>query len=173
MRAGAEFDSAPAALVRFLIVAVGHRQPVWVDTAFGEYAKRMPREARVELIEIRPEPRAEAGTESAVAKLLQREAGRIAAAVPPGTSMVAMDETGESLTTRALAARMEQWFSGGRDVAFLIGSADGLDAKLKASAERRLSLSPLTLPHGLARVLLAEQLYRAHSLLRGHPYHRD
>ena len=87
--------------------------------------------------------------------------------------MVALDEAGEALSTRALAGRMEQWLSGGRDVAFLIGSADGLDATLKAEAERRLSLSALTLPHGLARVLLAEQLYRAHSLLRGHPYHRD
>ncbi len=173
MRAGAEFDSASAVFVRFLIVAVGHRQPAWVDTAFGEYSKRMPREARVELIVVRPEGRSDASTENAIAKVLQKEAVRIAAAVPPGTSMVAMDETGESVTTRALAARMEQWFAGGRDVAFVIGSADGLDAKLKAGAERRFSLSPLTLPHGLARVLLAEQLYRAHSLLRGHPYHRD
>jgi 23S rRNA (pseudouridine1915-N3)-methyltransferase len=159
--------------MRFLIVAVGHRQPGWVDNAFGEYTKRMPREARVELIEIRPEPRADASTESAIARVLQREAVRIASAVPPGTAIVALDESGESVTTRALAARMEQWFAGGSDVAFLIGSADGLDANLKAGAQRRLSLSPLTLPHGLARVLLAEQLYRAHSVLRGHPYHRD
>jgi 23S rRNA (pseudouridine1915-N3)-methyltransferase len=159
--------------MRFLIVAVGHRQPAWVNTAFAEYAKRMPREARIELIEIRPEPRADAGSGSAVTKLLQREATRIAAALPPGISVVALDESGESVTTRALAARMEQWFAGGRDVAFLIGSADGLDETLKASAERRLSLSALTLPHGLARVLLCEQVYRAHSLLRGHPYHRD
>lgn len=159
--------------MRFLIVAVGHRQPDWVDTAFAEYAKRMPREARIELIGIRPEPRPDAVSASAVAKLLQREAARISAALPPGISVVALDESGESVTTRALAARMEQWFAEGRDVAFLIGSADGLDAQLKASAERRLSLSALTLPHGLARVLLCEQLYRAHSLLRGHPYHRD
>lgn len=159
--------------MRYLIVAVGHRQPVWVDAAFAEYAKRMPREARIELIEIRPEPRTDAVSGGAVMKLLQREAARIAAALPPGISVVALDESGESVTTRALAARMEQWFAGGRDVAFLIGSADGLDEKLKAGAERRLSLSALTLPHGLARVMLCEQLYRAHSLLRGHPYHRD
>lgn len=159
--------------MRFLIVAVGHRQPGWVDTAFGEYAKRMPREARMELIVVRPEGRGDASSESATARVLQKEAVRITSVVPPGTSMVAMDEAGEPVTTRALAARMEQWFAGGRDVAFLIGSADGLDQQLKAGAERRISLSPLTLPHGLARVLLAEQLYRAHSLLRGHPYHRD
>lgn len=159
--------------MRFLIVAVGHRQPAWVDTAFGEYAKRMPREARIELIGIRPEARPEAASASAIAKLLQREAERISAALPPGISVVALDESGESVTTRTLATRMDRWFAEGRDVAFLIGSADGLDAKLKASAERRLSLSALTLPHGLARVLLCEQLYRAHSLLRGHPYHRD
>jgi 23S rRNA (pseudouridine1915-N3)-methyltransferase len=159
--------------MRFLIVAVGHRQPAWVDAAFAEYAKRMPREARIELIEIRPEPRADAVSGSAVTKMLQREAMRIATALPPGISVVALDESGESVSTRALASRMEQWFAGGRDVAFVIGSADGLDEKLKAGAERRLSLSALTLPHGLARVLLCEQLYRAHSLLRGHPYHRD
>jgi 23S rRNA (pseudouridine1915-N3)-methyltransferase len=159
--------------MRLLIVAVGHRQPAWVDTAFAEYAKRMPREARIELVAVRPEPRPEAASANAVAKLLQREAARISAALPTGISVVALDESGESVTTRALAARMEHWFAEGRDVAFLIGSADGLDAQLKASAERRLSLSALTLPHGLARVLLCEQLYRAHSLLRGHPYHRD
>lgn len=159
--------------MRFLIVAVGHRQPPWVDTAFAEYTKRMPREARVELLEIKPEPRPETPSDHAVARVLQREAVRIGTAIPSGSGLVALDESGESLTTRALAARMEQWLAGGRDVAFLIGSADGLDEKLKAGADRRLSLSPLTLPHGLARVVLAEQLYRAHSLLRGHPYHRD
>ncbi len=159
--------------MRFLIVAAGHRQPAWVSSAFGEYAKRMPREARVELTEIRPEPRNDAGSESAVARLLEREAVRFAAAIPRGTAIVALDEAGEALTTRGFAARMEQWLSGGRDVAFLIGSADGLDPTLKARAERTLSLSPFTLPHGLARVVLAEQLYRAHSLLSGHPYHRD
>lgn len=159
--------------MRFLIVAVGHRQPPWVDTAFAEYTKRMPREARVELLEIKPEPRPETPSDHAVARVLQREAIRIGTAIPSGSGLVALDESGESLTTRALAARMEQWLAGGRDVAFLIGSADGLDEKLKAGADRRLSLSPLTLPHGLARVVLAEQLYRAHSLLRGHPYHRD
>jgi len=158
--------------MRFLIVAVGHRQPAWVSGAVGEYVKRMPREARVDLIEIRPEPRSDSGSENAVAKLLEREAVRIAAAVPRGAAIVALDESGEALTTRGFAARMEQWLSGGRDVAFLIGSADGLDTTLKARAERTLSLSPLTLPHGLARVVLAEQIYRAHSLLSGHPYHR-
>lgn len=159
--------------MRFLIIAVGHRQPAWVETAFGEYAKRMPREVRMELIELRPDARSDNAGEAAVAKLLEREADRIRAAIPKGSAVVALDETGETVTTRALAGRMEQWLSGGRDVAFVIGSADGLDATLKAEAERRLSLSALTLPHGLARVLLAEQLYRAHSLLRGHPYHRD
>jgi 23S rRNA (pseudouridine1915-N3)-methyltransferase len=150
--------------MRFLIIAVGHRQPAWVETAFGEYAKRMPREVRMELIELRPEARSDNAGEAAVAKLLEREADRIRAAIPKGSAVVALDEAGETVTTRALAGRMEQWLS---------GSADGLDAALKAEAQRQLSLSALTLPHGLARVLLAEQLYRAHSLLRGHPYHRD
>ena len=91
--------------MRFLIVAAGHRQPAWVSTAFAEYAKRMPREARVELTEIRPEPRNDAGSEIAVARLLEREAVRFAAAIPRGTAIIALDEAGEALTTRALASQ--------------------------------------------------------------------
>jgi len=159
--------------VRLLIVAVGHRQPEWVDTAFGEYAKRMPREARIELVEIRPEARPDNAGDSAVTKLLEKEAKRIEAALPAGSTRVALSERGEHLTTRVLARVLEGWLGDGRDVAFLIGSADGLHPDLETGAGRRMALSALTLPHGLARVLLAEQLYRALSLIKGHPYHRD
>jgi 23S rRNA (pseudouridine1915-N3)-methyltransferase len=159
--------------VRLLIAAVGHRQPDWVDTAFAEYAKRMPREARIELVEIKPEARPDNAGEAAVRKLLEKEALRIEAALPPGATRVALTERGEALTTRALSRALEGWMGDGRDVAFLVGSADGLHPDLESGAARRLALSALTLPHGLARVLLAEQLYRALSLLKGHPYHRD
>lgn len=159
--------------MRLLIAAVGHRQPDWVETAFGEYAKRMPREARIELVEIRPEARSDNAGDAAVTKLLEKEAKRIEAALPAGCTRIALSERGEHFTTRALARALEGWLGDGRDVAFLIGSADGLHPDLENGAGRRMALSAMTLPHGLARVLLAEQLYRALSLIKGHPYHRD
>jgi len=159
--------------MRFVIVAVGHRQPPWVDTAVSDYIGRLPREAAVNVIELRPDPRPDNAGEQAIARLLEREASRIATAIPRGAAVVALDEAGTTMSTRAFAAQIDRWRSDARDVAFVIGSADGLDSTLKRNADRLLSLSPMTLPHGLARVMLAEQLYRAHSLSAGHPYHRD
>lgn len=103
---------------------------------------------------------------------MEREAQRIEAALPAGARLVALDERGQRLTTAALAQQMQQWRHDGRDVAFVVGGADGLAPRIKQRADSLLRLSDLTLPHGLVRVLLAEQLYRAHSLLSGHPYHR-
>lgn len=151
------------------MVAVGQRQPDWVNAGFAEYAQRMPRELPLELVEIKPEPRT---TGKPVAALLAAEARRIAAALPARCRRIALDERGESLTSAALAERLERWRREGSDLAFLIGGPDGLDATLKAAAHECLRLSALTLPHGLARVLLAEALYRAWSLSAGHPYHR-
>jgi 23S rRNA (pseudouridine1915-N3)-methyltransferase len=155
--------------MRFLIVAVGTRMPAWVDDAFDEYARRMPRETRVELLEIKPADRT-AG--KPVEAIMEFEAARIAAALPADCELVALDERGKNPSTAELSEMFGQWLSGGRDVAFVIGGADGLHASIKARAARLLALSRMTLPHGLARVLLAEQLYRAMSLLKGHPYHR-
>ncbi len=159
--------------MRFVIVAVGHRQPPWVETAVNDYIGRLPRDAAVNLIELRPDPRPDNAGDQAIAKLLKREAARIATAIPRGAAMVALDETGPAMSTRVFATQIERWRIDARDVAFVIGSADGLDATLKRNADRLLSLSAMTLPHGLARVMLAEQIYRAHSLAAGHPYHRD
>lgn len=156
--------------MRFVVVAVGAGQPRWVDEAFAEYAKRMPREARLELVELRAEPRRSG---KPVEALLGAEAKRIAAAVPRGTARVVLDERGRDLATKELAKLAARWLEGGRDVAFLIGGPDGLAAEAKAGADATLRLSSLTLPHGLVRVLLAEQLYRAMSILAGHPYHRE
>jgi 23S rRNA (pseudouridine1915-N3)-methyltransferase len=155
--------------MKFIVLAVGSRMPAWIDAGFEEYARRMPRSARVELREIRPEKRTGTGRE----RLLEAEAERIAAALPAGCESVVLDERGKVLTTADLAAQIARWQEAGRDVAWIIGGADGLHPDLKRRASRMISLSAFTLPHGLARVLLAEQLYRAVSLLAGHPYHRE
>jgi len=123
----------------------------------------------VELIEVRPEKRS-AGT--SVARVLECESERIRAALPKGCCSIALDERGRGLTSREFAAALAKWRQGGRDIAFIVGGADGLAADIKSAADMLLSLSNMTLPHGLARVALAEQLYRAHTILSGHPYHR-
>jgi len=156
--------------MEFLITAVGTRMPNWVDEAFAEYQKRMPREARIRLLEIKPEKRDGGKTTQQVMGV---EAERISTAVPKGAMLVALDERGKSFTSQALAQEMQKWLGAGRDIALIIGGADGLAQELKQRAELLWSLSPLTLPHGLVRVLLAEQLYRAHSILQNHPYHRE
>ncbi len=159
--------------MKLLVVAVGTRLPEWMNDGFIEYAKRMPRELPLELVEIKPEPRTSGKPADA---MMAAEAKRIEAALPPRCRRIALDERGEALDTQTLAQRLGEWQDGQDgygDVAFLIGGPDGLDPALKSAAHQRLRLSSLTLPHGLARVVLAEAIYRAHSLRRGHPYHRD
>jgi 23S rRNA (pseudouridine1915-N3)-methyltransferase len=155
--------------VKLRIVALGHRMPAWVDTGYDEYARRMPRELSLDLVELKPEARDRG---KPVVHLLAAEAQRIRAASPARTR-IALDERGAAWTTRMLADRLRTWQDAGDDVSFVIGSADGLDASIKEEAAAVLALSALTLPHGLVRVVLAEQLYRAVSLNAGHPYHRD
>ncbi len=156
--------------MKLLVVAVGNRMPGWVNEAFAEYAKRTPRSAKLELVEVRPEPRVEGKT---VAQMLGLEAGRIAAAVPDRAKTVALDERGREFSSAALARWLGRRLEEGIDTAFLIGGPDGLAPSLKDRAETVMRLSAMTLPHGLARVLLAEQLYRAVSILHNHPYHRE
>jgi 23S rRNA (pseudouridine1915-N3)-methyltransferase len=154
--------------VKFVVVAVGHRMPAWVDTGFAEYSGRMPREARVELVALKPAPRG-----GATQRVLDTEGERILAAVPGGSYKVVLDERGTLVRTTELARRMARWRENGRDIALIVGGADGLADSVKQSADFVWSLSPLTLPHGLARVLVVEQLYRAHTILKNHPYHRE
>lgn len=156
--------------MKMRVVAVGNRMPGWVDAAFADYARRMPRRARIELVEIRPEPRR---ATSSVAQMLASESKRIRAALPARCRRVALDERGRTLTTAELADHLESWLAGGEDLGFLIGGPDGLDPELKRSAALTMRLSSFTLPHGLARVVLSEQLYRALSILDHHPYHRE
>ena len=153
-----------------LVVAVGTRMPAWVTQAYAEFAKRMPREMPLELVEIKAEPRTSGKT---VPALLAAEAGRLRAALPARAHLVLLDEHGTDLTTKALAERMQAWAGGGSDIALIIGGPDGIAPELKQQAAESLRLSSLTLPHALVRVLLAEALYRAASLNKGHPYHRQ
>ena len=143
--------------------------PAWVDAAFDEYARRMPREFALELLELKPEPR---GRGRSVAQILAAEARRIVTATKDWR-LVALDERGEPWTTARFAERLRAWRDRAEAIAFVIGSADGIAEVIKRDADVIMALSALTLPHGLARVLLAEQLYRAASMLQGHPYHRE
>ena len=156
--------------MRLLIAAVGQRQPAWADTAYDDFAKRFPPEMRLELKAVKAEPRSGGKT---AAQLMAAEAQRLEAAAPKGARRVLLDERGTRLTTVQLAERMNAWRSEGRDVVFFIGGPDGLDPALKTTADESLRLSDLTLPHAFVRVLLAEALYRAWSVMVGHPYHRE
>jgi 23S rRNA (pseudouridine1915-N3)-methyltransferase len=153
-----------------MVVAVGTRMPAWVDAAWSDYTRRMPRETPLDLVEVKVEPRNSGKTADA---LLAAEASRLRLAMPSGCRLVILDERGEDLSTKQLAQRLEKWMREGEDVAIVIGGPDGLDAHFKAEARESLRVSSLTLPHALVRVILAEALYRASSLLRGHPYHRE
>lgn len=155
--------------MKLAIVAVGHRMPAWVNEGFADYARRMSREARIELAEIKPSARAGGKTTEQVH---EAERGRIEAALPAGCERVVLDERGQNWSTLELAEAMKGWMRGGRDVAFIIGGADGLHPEVKRHG-RLWSLSRLTLPHGLVRVVLAEQLYRAVTVIQNHPYHRE
>lgn len=156
--------------MKLTLIAVGHKMPGWIESGYDDYARRMPPDLPMQLIEIKPGHRV-AGEDGAKAR--QIEAERILAALPAGSVPVVLDERGAQLTTRELADWLRGWMQEGVSPAFVIGGADGLDASVKARAGKTLGLSKLTLPHALARVMLAEQLYRAVCIIKSHPYHRD
>lgn len=156
--------------MKLMVLAIGQRQPAWADDAWADFAKRFPPDMPLALKALKAEPR-NAGKTAAQCKAA--EAARITAALPKGALRVVLDEHGTPVTTQKLAARLEAWRNGGRDVALLIGGPDGVDDSIKQGADETLRLSDLTLPHAFARVLLAEALYRAWSLSTGHPYHRE
>ena len=155
--------------MKLRLVALGARLPAWIIAGYAEYARRLPREFTLDLVELKPERRNRGRT---TAQILAAEAARIGDATA-AYRVVALDERGQSWTTGEFAAKLAAWRERALAVAFVIGSADGLDPGVKRAADAVLALSALTLPHGLARVVLAEQLYRAASLLSGHPYHRE
>ncbi|NOU25450.1 MAG: 23S rRNA (pseudouridine(1915)-N(3))-methyltransferase RlmH [Methylotenera sp.] len=155
--------------MKLRIISVGHKMPSWVDAACAEYTKRMPRELTIDVIEIKPDKRAD-GKNSAVVQ--EAEAKRILEATGKDF-LIACDERGQEVSTLQLAEKLQFWQGLGRDVSIVVGGADGLHANLKQQADWLWGLSKLTLPHAFVRVLLCEQLYRAHSVNLGHPYHRE
>jgi 23S rRNA (pseudouridine1915-N3)-methyltransferase len=155
--------------MRLGILAVGHKLPDWVAQGCAEYIKRMPRELPLAVTEIKPEPRGSKTRE----QLLAAEKTRLQAALQGFSRIVVLDERGTDLTTLKLAQRLEDWMRDGGDTAFIIGGADGIDESLKQQAHEMIRLSSLTLPHAMARLILCEQLYRALSVVRNHPYHRE
>jgi 23S rRNA (pseudouridine1915-N3)-methyltransferase len=155
--------------MKLRVLSVAHKMPAWVETACEDFTKRMPRELTVEIIDIKPEKRA-AGNSTENIQLI--EAKRILEAAGKDY-LVACDERGQEVTTLQLADKLTSWQGLGRDVSIVIGGADGLHDTLKKRADWLWGLSKLTLPHAFVRVLLAEQLYRAHSVIQGHPYHRE
>ena len=156
--------------MRVTIVSVGHKMPAWIQSGFREYAKRLPPEIKVELLELQPEERTSGKT---LEKARSLEGERILAAIPAGATVYALDEKGRPVTTQGLSVMLAGWMRDGTHPAFVIGGADGLSDEVRTRADKLVSLSALTLPHGLVRVLLAEQLYRASSILANHPYHRE
>ena len=155
--------------LKLRIITVGHKMPEWVQTACTEYVKRMPRELIIEIIEIKPDKRAD-GKNSAVVQ--EAEAKRILEAAGRDY-LICCDERGQEVTTLQLSEKMKFWQTLGKDVSIIVGGADGLDSTLKQQAAWLWGLSKLTLPHAFVRVLLCEQLYRAYSIIQNHPYHRE
>ncbi len=155
--------------MRIKVIAVGTRLPGWQQQGFQEYARRLPRECALELTEI---PAATRTRSKPTKQAIQKESDRLLAAVAKNDYVVALDQPGAQYSSEDLSGLLATWLAHGRDLAMLIGGADGLSDACKSRADLRWSLSDLTLPHGLVRVMVAEQVYRAWSILRGHPYHR-
>lgn len=152
------------------LIAVGTRMPAWVSQGYEDYARRLPGECRLQLHEV---PLARRHKGGRVERLKEDEARALLAAVPRGATVVALEVRGQAWTTAQLADHLGGWMQDGRDVALLVGGPDGLAPACLDAAALRWSLSPLTLPHPLVRLVVVEQIYRAHCILRNHPYHRE
>ncbi len=151
------------------LIAIGQKMPSWISTGYNEYAQRLPPQCALKLIEIPAEKR---NKNTNTKKALEKEGTRMLSVIPKNAVVIAMDINGQYWDTPKLAKRLDDWMHDGRDIALLIGGADGLDPACKQISAFSWSLSALTFPHPLVRVLLAEQLYRAWSILNNHPYHR-
>jgi len=155
--------------MRIHVIAVGQKMPGWVEQGYREYAQRLPAETRLELKEIAPGKR---GKNADIARIVQDEGQRMQAAIPKNSRIVVLDVGGSRWSTEQLAERLDDWMQSGQDVSLLVGGPEGLSDDCRSLAQESWSLSPLTFPHPLVRIILAEQLYRAWSVLRNHPYHR-
>ena len=154
--------------MKIRLLAVGTRVPGWIDEGYQEYARRMPRETTLELVEIPATPRK--GRDAA--RLQREEADKMLAQIDPREWAVALDTLGKACSTEQLASKLGDWRMQGSDVVLMVGGADGLAPACHERANEIMSLSKFTFPHALVRVIVAEQLYRAWTLLTGHPYHR-
>jgi len=156
--------------MRIHLIAVGTRMPSWVVEGYQEYARRLPAECSLKLHEIPPAKR---GKSTSLERALQAECRQMLDRIPDDCRVIALDVQGTAWSTEALADELRDWLGSGRDTALLVGGADGLPANCLERADRKWSLSALTYPHALVRVVLAEQLYRAWTITTGHPYHRS
>ena len=155
--------------MRLRLICVGQKMPDWVSAGFSDYARRMPPELPLELVEI---PMAHRGKNPDISRLVQKESDAILAATAPGDRVVALEVGGRAWSTETLAEQLESWRLDARNVNLMVGGPEGLAEEVAARSDQRWSLSPLTLPHPLVRILLAEQLYRAWTILNRHPYHK-
>ncbi|WP_027858878.1 23S rRNA (pseudouridine(1915)-N(3))-methyltransferase RlmH [Marinobacterium jannaschii] len=155
--------------MRVRLIAIGGKMPGWVTDGYNEYARRLPSDFQLELIEL---PLGHRGKSSDPARAKKQEGDQMLAAIPKGDKVIALEVGGKSWSTGQLADQVEAWRMDGRNISLLVGGPDGLDARCVAAADQKWSLSALTLPHPLVRVLLAEQLYRAWTVIQGHPYHK-
>lgn len=155
--------------MRIRLITLGNKMPAWVNDGYQEYAARMPHECRLELVELKLPERSK---NSDISRLMAQEAEQIIGQLKPAERLLALDVKGRNWSTEQLSAEMQRWRQDGRDIALIVGGPDGIAPELLAKAELKWSLSALTLPHPLVRIVVAEALYRAHSLLTNHPYHR-
>ena len=151
------------------LIAIGDKMPRWVQDGYGEYAGRMPPECRLQLVEISARHR---GKNADIARITRDEGRTMLDAIPRDSRVIALEVKGRTWSTEDLARQLENWMASGQDVSLLVGGPEGLSTECRERADQQWSLSPLTLPHPLVRVVVAEQLYRAWSILRNHPYHR-
>lgn len=151
-------------------ITVGQKMPKWVQDGYAEYAKRLPKSCALKLVEL---PMAQRGKSGSADKYKAEEAKRIMAAIPKGAQLIVLDEHGQQVTTKGLAEKLEDWLASGQDVALVVGGPDGLEKSLIEQAKWKWGLSKLTMPHPMVRILVAEQVYRAYSVINNHPYHRE
>lgn len=151
-------------------ITVGQKMPKWVQEGYAEYAKRLPKSCALNLIEL---PMAQRGKSGSADKYKAEEAKKIMAAIPKGAQLIVLDEHGQQVTTKGLADKLEDWLGSGQDVALVVGGPDGLEQSLIQQATWKWGLSKLTMPHPMVRILVAEQIYRAYSVINNHPYHRE
>jgi len=155
--------------VHIHLIAVGQKMPAWVEQACADYLKRLPRELQLNTIEV---PLIKRGKNPDIQRIIRDESSKVLVAIPAGCSLVALDVKGKKISTEKLAVTLDNWMQQGRDIAIAIGGPDGFSDELLRKAEQTLSLSDMTYPHPLVRVIIVEQLYRAWSIINNHPYHR-